>query len=194
MKEKHQEKQKDKEKELKKQSETKKNTVEISKEEYKELLASKDAKKEISYLHAEFENFKKRHIKDLKSQIDYANEKLILELLPIIDNLILAKSHAKDKDGKNSIEGFIKGVDLILKQIKEVLKRFGVEEIPCLGEEFDPSFHEAMDQRESDQHGKGMILEEYQRGYKYKDRVIRPSKVCISKENKKNDMDNKGGK
>jgi molecular chaperone GrpE len=179
LKEKHQEKQKDKE------EKQEKDKVEISKKEYEDLLSCKDAKKEISYLHAEFENFKKRHIKDLKTQIDYANEKLILELLPIIDNLVLAKNHAKDSDGKDSIEGFLKGVELILKQMKETLKKFGVEEISCLGKNFDPSVHEAMEQRESEEHNKGIILEEYQRGYRYKNRVIRPSKVCISKENKK---------
>jgi len=173
--------------EVKEVKEQEKDTVTITKEEYEKLLKSKEAQEKLLYVYAEFENFKKRTARDLQQQMAYANESLIKEVLPIIDNLCRAKDHACE-NGEKSDEKFAKfleGIDLILKQLMTVLGKFGVEELETKGEKFDPNFHEAMEQVESDDHEHGDIVNEYQKGYKFKDRVIRPSKVSVATKKKK---------
>jgi len=167
--------------------EQEKDIVTITKEEYEKLLKSKESQEKLLYVYAEFENFKKRTARDLQQQMAYANESLIKEVLPIIDNLCRAKDHACE-NGEKSDEKFAKfleGIDLILKQLMSVLGKFGVEELETKGEKFDPNFHEAMEQVESDDHEHGDIVSEYQKGYKLKDRVIRPSKVIVATKKKK---------
>jgi molecular chaperone GrpE len=164
-----------------------KDTVTITKEEYEKLLKAKEAQEKLLYTYAEFENFKKRSARDLQQQMAYANESLIKDVLPIIDNLCRAKDHACE-NGEKSDEKFAKfleGIDLILKQLMSVLGKFGVEELETKGEKFDPNFHEAMEQVESDDHEHGDIVNEYQKGYKLKDRVIRPSRVSVAMKKKK---------
>jgi len=167
--------------------EQEKDTVTITKEEYELLLKAKEAQEKLLYVYAEFDNFKKRTVRDLQQQMTYANESLIKEVLPIIDNLCRAKDHACD-GSENSDEKFAKfleGIDLILKQLMGALGKFGVEALETKGEKFDPNFHEAMEQVESEDHEHGDIVNEYQKGYKLKDRVIRPSKVSVATNKKK---------
>jgi molecular chaperone GrpE len=163
--------------------------VSISKKEYEELQKSKEAQQKLLYAYAEFENYKKRAAKDLQQQICYANEKLIKEVLPIIDNLGRAKDHAdqcKTLDAEQ-FQKFLKGIDLVLKQLTDSLKKFGVEEVCSVGEKFDPNYHEAMDHRESEDHDNGVVIDEYQKGYTLNGRLIRPSKVGVSIKKKKED-------
>ena len=164
-----------------------KDMVTITKEEYENLLKSKEAQQKLLYAYAEFENFKKRTAKDLLQQMTYANEKLIKEVLPIIDNLCRAKDHACENGEKTEerFAKFLEGIELILKQLKDVLGKFGVEELSSIGEKFDPNFHEAMEQVESDKHENGDVVNEYQKGYKFQGRVIRPSKVSVATKKKK---------
>ena len=164
-------------------------TVTITKEEYEQLLKCKEAQAKLLYVYAEFDNFKKRASRDLQQQMAYANEGLIKEVLPIIDNLCRAKDHACDDLEKNDerFSKFLEGIDLVLKQLMSVLGKFGVEELSSVGKKFDPNFHEAMEQVESDDHEHGDIVNEYQKGYKLKDRVIRPSKVSVATKKKKED-------
>ena len=164
-----------------------KEMVTITKEEYENLLKSKEAQDKLLYVYAEFENFKKRTARDLLQQMTYANEKLIKEVLPIIDNLCRAKDHACENGEKTEekFAKFLEGIELILKQLKDVLGKFGVEELSSIGEKFDPNFHEAMEQVESDEHDNGDVVNEYQKGYKFHGRVIRPSKVSVATKKKK---------
>lgn len=166
---------------------TEKEMVSITKEEYEKLLKSKEAQDKLLYVYAEFENFKKRVARDLQQQMTYANEKLIKEVLPIIDNLCRAKDHACENGEKTEerFAKFLEGIDLILKQLMDVLGKFGVEELSSVGEKFDPNFHEAMEQVESDKHDNGDVVDEYQKGYKFHGRVIRPSKVSVATKKKK---------
>jgi molecular chaperone GrpE len=166
---------------------TGKDMVSITKEEYEKLLKSKEAQEKLLYVYAEFENFKKRTARDLLQQMTYANEKLIKEVLPIIDNLCRAKDHACENGEKTEekFAKFLEGIELILKQLKDVLGKFGVEEVSSIGEKFDPNFHEAMEQVESDKHENGDVVNEYQKGYKFQGRVIRPSKVSVATKKKK---------
>ena len=152
-------------------------TITINKKEYDELLKARDAQKELLYAYAEFDNFKKRHAKDVQQQMTFANEKIVKEILPIADNLVRAKEHACEAD--------VEGLYLIIKQLKDVLGKFGVKELVSVGEKFDPNFHEAMEQTESEEKGDGIVVDEYQKGYKMHDRVIRPCKVCVNTKKKK---------
>lgn len=168
-----------------------KDTVTISKEEYEKLLKSKEAQEKLLYVYAEFDNFKKRTARDLQQQMAYANENLIKEVLPIIDNLCRAvdadnvENCKSEETAKESLLKFVEGIKLIEKQFTNVLEKFGVEVLQTKGEKFDPNFHEAMDQVESKDHEHGDIVSEYQKGYKLKDRVIRPSKVLVATKKKK---------
>ena len=128
-------------------------------------------------LHAEFENFKKRTQKELERFKELANESIIKEILLVVDNFERAlESVEKDKN----VDSFIEGVKLIYKQLKETLKRFGVEEIEAEGKEFDPMVHEAIMQVE-DEEKDNIVVQEVQKGYKLKGKLIRPSKVIVSK-------------
>jgi len=158
--------------------------VSITKEEYEVLKNAKaDADKKLLYAYADFENFKKRKNKDLEESIKFANEKLIKDVLPVIDNLHLAMEHAKAtaKDGGEQINKFLEGVDMISSQLSDVLSKFGVECISVNGKSFDPNYHEALDQQESEEHENGQIVKEYQKGYLFNGRVLRCSKVSVAK-------------
>ncbi|MCX6111672.1 MAG: nucleotide exchange factor GrpE [Proteobacteria bacterium] len=175
------------------QQEDENECISISKKEYEDLLNAKKAQQDLLYVCADFDNFRKRAAKDLQQQIDFANEKLIKAILPVLDNLhratekeALELDFASDHEiAKKSVIKFWDGIKLIQKQLEDVLDKFGVKEVKCLNEKFDPNFHEAMEHTESDKHSHGHVIKEYEKGYTLKDRLIRPSKVCVSKKTKK---------
>jgi molecular chaperone GrpE len=158
----------------------------------KELLKKIDEVKEKSgenydkYLRsqAEIENIIKRNKKDKEEWVKYSNEKLIKDLLQVIDNLENALSHSGDE---NALNALIEGVDLTLKGLKDTLKRSGLEEIKTEGELFDPCFHHAVLEEISDGVEKGKILRELQKGYILNERLIRPAMVVISKGSKEDE-------
>ena len=126
---------------------------------------------------ADFDNYKKRASADRDQFVQFANETLISELLPIIDGFTRAlEAGKKSKTG----EEMMKGIALIRKQLEDVLMRHGVKEIASLGKPYDPNLHEAVLQKE-DKGPEGMIIEEMQKGYTLHGRVIRPSMVIVSK-------------
>jgi molecular chaperone GrpE len=161
--------------------ETKDDLITIPKLEYDELLKGKEAEKKMMYAYAEFENYKRRQKKELEDKVKFANEQLIKQILPVLDNLILAKDHATKTEDNVQIKNFIQGVEMILKQMGDVLNGFGVEIVQTLGQKFDPYFHEALSQVESEMHEAGVIVDEYQKGYVMNGRLIRPAKVTIAK-------------
>ena len=128
-------------------------------------------------LYAEFENYKKRVSKDKEEIIKYGNESLLYELLPVIDHLEMALKHASDEVSS----GLIKGVEITLKELKKTLDKFGLSEIEAAGKSFDPAVHHAMSQVERDDIGDNLVVEEFRRGYRLKDKVLRPSLVSVSK-------------
>jgi molecular chaperone GrpE len=128
-------------------------------------------------LAAEFDNFKRLAQRDQRDQIRFGNEQLLKELLPVVDNLERAIKAAKDsKCG----DGLVKGVDLTLKQLHGALGKFGVQAIPTVGEAFDPSGHEAVASVPSDRVPEKHVVEEFQRGYRLHDRILRPAMVTVS--------------
>ncbi len=128
-------------------------------------------------VHADFENVKKRLERDKSMALEYAYEKIALDLLPVIDALLGAYRSAAEVDKENALT---KGLELTMEKLHEVLARHGIEGIECL-EEFDPNFHNAIMQVKSEEKENGKIVQVLQQGYKYKGRVLRPAMVSIAK-------------
>lgn len=130
----------------------------------------------LARLQADFVNFKKRSEKEKESSIAYGIESFVCELLPIMDNFQRALDSEMDKES-----GLFKGVEMILNQLKNLLSNKGIEEIDDLGTDFDPNIHNAISMEESEEYEAGKVVSVFQKGYKFKDKVIRPSMVIVSK-------------
>lgn len=145
----------------------------------KERLATelRDAHDKYLRLYAEFENYKKRVSKDKEELLKYGNEKLVSELLPVIDHLEMALKHASNEVSS----GLVQGVDMTLKELKKTLQKFGLTEISADGKPFDPLVHHAMTQIERDDVDENTVVEEYRKGYMLNDKVIRAAMVAVSK-------------
>ncbi|WP_187857609.1 nucleotide exchange factor GrpE [Helicobacter pylori] len=128
-------------------------------------------------VHADFENVKKRLERDKSMALEYAYEKIALDLLPVIDALLGAHRSAAEENKESALT---KGLELTMEKLHEVLARHGIEGIECL-EEFDPNFHNAIMQVKSEEKENGKIVQVLQQGYKYKGRVLRPAMVSIAK-------------
>ena len=128
---------------------------------------------------AEFENYKKRTAREMVDFQKYANQSLLRELLPIIDNLELAiKAAAEAADSTDAC--LLDGVELTRKEILKVFENFHVEPIDALGKPFDPNFHEAVMREESEEHPENTVVNELQKGYLMHDRLLRPSMVVVA--------------
>lgn len=127
-------------------------------------------------LMAEFQNFKKRAAKEKSDIHAYANEKLMNELLPVLDNFERALETKTDE-----VESYAKGMELIFQQMKTALENHGLKEITALGEDFDPNKHSAVMTEETEEFESGKVSKVLQKGYELNGRVIRPSMVAVSK-------------
>jgi molecular chaperone GrpE len=130
-------------------------------------------------LQADFENTRKRLEKEKQDFAKFANEEIILELLTILDDLERAVDLAESKH--QDLPAFLKGVEMILAHLYEVLKEYGVRPIEAKGKPFDPHYHEALMQAEDKEAAENTVVEELQKGYLLNDRVIRTAKVKVSK-------------
>jgi len=130
----------------------------------------------LARLQAEFENARKRAAKENADFRDFAVADVARTLLPVIDNFNLALKNAGAKP-----EDFRKGVELIHKQLQDVLQKLNVQRIPAKGEPFDPRFHEAIEMVECDEAPDHHVLEELQPGYRIKERLLRPAMVRVAK-------------
>jgi len=128
-------------------------------------------------LAAEFENFKRLAQKQKQDYSQFANENLLKELLPVVDNLERALKCVQE--GRTS-DGLIQGVELTLKQFTETLAKFGVKPILSLSTPFDPSRHQAVSRQVSKTAAANTVLEEYQKGYQLHDRVLRAAMVVVA--------------
>jgi molecular chaperone GrpE len=127
--------------------------------------------------YAEMENIKKRGIKEREELGKYANESLIKEILPVIDNLEKAISHARDDENSSAL---VEGLELIRDALMKTLEKAGLKEVEAFGKSFDPNFHEAVSKQKDDTVAPGHVMIELQKGYVLNGRLIRPSKVVIS--------------
>jgi len=126
---------------------------------------------------AELENFKKRATREKDEAVRFANESLVRDLLPVIDNLERAVAHAQ---GGGNGKPLVDGVEMVLKGILDVLAKHGVAQISAVGQPFDPEKHEAMAQVESENHAPNTVIEEHHKGYLLKDRLLRPALVTVA--------------
>jgi molecular chaperone GrpE len=155
-------------------------------QELEELREKLDAKeKEVKehyerYLRqvAELDNFKKRINREKEDAIRYANENLIKDIIPVIDNLERAIAHAQ---GGGNGKPLVEGVEMVLRGLLDVFGKHGVVQVPAVGEVFDPGKHEAMAQVESSQYEPNTVVDEHHRGYLLRDRLLRPALVTVAK-------------
>lgn len=126
---------------------------------------------------ADFQNFRRRNEEQFAERIRFAAQELVTDLLPVLDNLERALGAAQDA---GSFESLHAGVEMTYRQILEILKRYGVEQIEALGAQFDPNLHEAVMRVEDQDADDNSVIEEMRRGYTMHSRVIRPSMVKVS--------------
>lgn len=129
-------------------------------------------------LSAEFDNFKKRTAREMNEFRKFANETIIKELLPVVDNLERAIESSGGDDHSSSC--VVEGVEMTLKSILKVFEQFQVKQIVSMGKPFDPIFHQAMMREESDEYPENTIIRELQKGYLLHERLIRPAMVVVS--------------
>jgi molecular chaperone GrpE len=137
-----------------------------------------ESEEKVLRLAADFENTKKRLERERDTSLKYAEENILKELLPGIDNIERAMDQTQEA---TSIESLLEGVELTRDGLLATLEKFGVTALKSIGEPFDPNIHEAIAMEETDTMEPNFILREFQKGYLYKERLLRPAKVIVSK-------------
>jgi molecular chaperone GrpE len=163
-------------------------SVEDRVKQLEEALARKEAEAAANWdkfvrERADLENYRKRVQRDKEDLLKYGNESLLLEILPVIDNMERALIHSSEE----SMSAVIEGVELTLSMLMAALKKFGVSPIETTGKMFDPAYHQAMTQVESAEHASNTVVEEFQKGYMLNDRLLRPAMVSVASGQKKAD-------
>jgi molecular chaperone GrpE len=154
-----------------------KKTKEGTDQKIKELEKERDDfKDKFLRTYADLENYRKRVAREKEEMLKFSNEKLLKEILFIKDNLDLALSHKDTADSQTLKEG----LELISREFDKLMGQMSVEEVKAIGEHFDPTLHEAMAQEESNQQP-GTILKEFQKGYLFHGRLLRPARVIVAK-------------
>jgi molecular chaperone GrpE len=128
-------------------------------------------------LAAEFENYKRLSQRDQREQIRFGNEQLLKELLPVVDNMERAIKAARTNAGDSAL---VQGVELTLKQLSGILAKFGVQAVETTGQDFDPSAHQAVSYGPSNDVPANKVLDEFQKGYRLHDRILRAAMVSVS--------------
>lgn len=141
----------------------------------KELAAK--LQNDILYLKADFENYKKRMIKEKSDLSKYGSESLIASLLDLLDNFERAISIEIKPD---NVQSFSDGIKMISTEFKNILSRYGVTEVPSLGQPFDPSYHEALGSEPTNDTPSGHISKVFSKPYKLHDRLVRPGRVIVA--------------
>ncbi|MCF7899383.1 nucleotide exchange factor GrpE [Candidatus Babeliales bacterium] len=130
---------------------------------------------------ADFDNYKKRTEKEKKNWIEFAQSEILEKFLPFINDLARAiETCQKEQSVENKLFPWLEGFELIQKNLNKTMSDLGVKEMDCSGE-FDPEFHEAVIQVDSDKHKTGEIVEVFVKGYMFKDRVLKHAKVSVAK-------------
>jgi molecular chaperone GrpE len=132
---------------------------------------------------AEMENLRKRQERERAELLQFANENLIKELLPVVDNLELALEHGRQQEAPAPL---LEGLELVQQGFLKALARFGVTPINSVGQVFDPAFHNAVMQEEAPEVGDSTVLKEMQKGYLLQNRLLRPAMVVVARNTRKN--------
>ena len=136
-----------------------------------------EANNKLLRIQADYDNFRRRTLKEKEELAKYASSKLITNLLPSIDNFDRALAAAA---ATGDLESLSKGLDMIFRQLMATMEAEGLQAMKVVGEPFNPEFHQAVMTVESDEHEEGIVVEELQKGYVLKDKVIRPAMVKVS--------------
>lgn len=139
---------------------------------------AKEAHDRFLRVSAEFENYKKRSVREMDEFRKFANESLIREMLTVVDNLERALNSSNNDNQANS--HIAEGVDMTLKEILKVFEKFNVKPIEALGKPFDPNFHQAAMREETNERPENTVLNELEKGYMIHDRLLRPAMVVVS--------------
>lgn len=160
--------------------EKKEKVISLKESEHKKLLAEvADYKDKYVRILAEFDNVRKRTERERLEFVKYANEEILGQFLNILDDLERSVEAAKTKH--EDYEAFLKGIELVMAHVYEMLKKNNVKPIEAVGKKFDPHLHEPLMQEETDKVPEGTVMEEFQKGYVFDGRVIRTSKVKVAK-------------
>ena len=127
---------------------------------------------------AEFENYRKRVERERGELYQRGRDDVLLQFLPVVDNFERALSSLEESEG--DADALLRGVELIHKQFKDALSKLGLEAVEAVGQTFDPHVHEAVTTEATDKHKENTVIEEFQRGYKIGDRLLRPAKVKVA--------------
>ncbi|KJR98354.1 MAG: hypothetical protein VR68_10845 [Peptococcaceae bacterium BRH_c4a] len=141
----------------------------------REKARSEDYFNRLARLQADFDNFRKRVAREREDLLKYAGEQVIASLLPIMDNFERALGAKNNDLGK-----LAEGVEMISRQIQDILTREGLEPIPSVGEQFNPEVHEAVMREENSDQPENTVIEEFRKGYTLKGKVIRPAMVKVA--------------
>jgi molecular chaperone GrpE len=153
------------------------NTDEVSETDALKAQVEK-FKNDYLYLRAEFENYKRNAIKERSELIKYGNERLLVDLLGVLDNFDRA---LEVKATADNLSTYVKGVEMTAQEFRQALQKNGVTEVPSQGQVFDPAMHEALSSEETDSVKPGHISRVFKKAYKLHDRVIRPGQVVVAK-------------
>lgn len=129
---------------------------------------------------ADFDNFKKRMARERQEDLKYANRSLLEKIIPVIDNFEIGLAAAANSTDP-AVKSMHTGISMVFSQLKSVLVDAGFEEIDATGQTFDPNFHEAVSQEESAQVPEGAVIRQLRKGYKLKDRLLRPASVVVAR-------------
>lgn len=132
---------------------------------------------------ADLENFRKRAARERQEAVQYANQSLLEKLIPALDNLDMALSAVSSTQG-NSVDSLKTGVEMVLVQLKGVVRDAGLEEISAQGQPFDPTWHEAVSEQESTEVPDGHVLQQLRKGYRLQQRLLRPANVVVARQPK----------
>jgi molecular chaperone GrpE len=150
----------------------------VSRQEYERVSQERDALLDrLARLQAEFENYRKRNAREQVEFREYAVADAVKNFLPILDNFDLALRSQKTESTDPALRS---GIELIRKQMDDVLSRLGVQAVSAQGSTFDPRVHEAIEMVESKDHADHEVIDELQRGYKLKERLLRPAMVRVA--------------
>lgn len=138
---------------------------------------AKESEEKFVRLYAELENFRKRSAKEKEDLNRFAHEQVIKDLLPVLDDLERALSHASDADAS----GLIEGVEMVRKHMATAMEKYGLQAFDSLGEPFDPHSHEAVSQEERADFPPNHVVKEFRKGYRLHGKLVRPAMVAVSK-------------
>ncbi len=151
-------------------------------EELKERAAKADENWErLVRTTADLENFKKRAAREKQEAIKFANEGLLQKLIPVLDHFDMALAAAQTAPQAEAVQSLQTGISMVYQQLKNSLAEAGLEEVDASGKAFDPNLHEAVSQKETNEAPEGQVLQQIRKGYKFRDRLLRPASVVVAR-------------